>query len=371
MKKTICTLFAVLFLNFAAPAQAEPVWEQMEPSGTLPLQYATEFAVDLYDDGYALISITDGNRYLVVPEGVDVPQGLDADITVFRQPVENIYLAATSAMDLYRAIGGIDRIRFSCVQESGWHVPEAKQAMAEGKLIFAGKYSAPDYELLCSEDCGMAVESTMVYHVPEVVEMLEALEIPVLVERSSRETHPLGRMEWMKLHALILGKLEEAEALYDAELEALSPVLEQENTGKVVAFFAVNDDGTVTVRKSGDYLAKTISIAGGEYVFSDLGMDSDAQTTVTMDMESFYHAALNADVLICSSTMVGEMNTLGELLNRSALLADFPAFQQGNVWCTGSNLFQSTMGLGEFIQEVHRILDGTAPDEMQYVHRLK
>ena len=39
----------------------------------------------------------------------------------------------------------------------------------------------------------------MIYHTPEVKEQLEDFGVPVLVERSSYENHPLGRMEWIKL----------------------------------------------------------------------------------------------------------------------------------------------------------------------------
>ena len=48
--------------------------------------------------------------------------------------------------------------------------------------------------LLYSQGCGLALTSTMIYHNPEVKEQLERFGVPVLVERSSYESHPLGRM---------------------------------------------------------------------------------------------------------------------------------------------------------------------------------
>lgn len=36
---------------------------------SMPLDYAEEFAVDYYNDGYALITISNGTQYLVIPEG--------------------------------------------------------------------------------------------------------------------------------------------------------------------------------------------------------------------------------------------------------------------------------------------------------------
>lgn len=66
---------------------------------SLDLEYATQFSVDYYEGGYALISIADDGKFLLVPDGKDVPEELDENISVIRQPVDNIYLVATSAMD--------------------------------------------------------------------------------------------------------------------------------------------------------------------------------------------------------------------------------------------------------------------------------
>ena len=80
---------------------------------------------------------------MVVPEGKETPNDLAEEITVLQQPIENIYLVATSAMDLFRAIDGLDSIRLSGTDADGWYIEEAKEALEEGEMIYAGKYSAP------------------------------------------------------------------------------------------------------------------------------------------------------------------------------------------------------------------------------------
>ena len=70
-------------------------------------------------------------------------------------------------------------------------------------------YSEPDYEMLVDQDCDVAIESTMILHTPKVQEMIEDLDIPVFIDRSSYETHPLARTEWIKLYGAMLDKEEE------------------------------------------------------------------------------------------------------------------------------------------------------------------
>ncbi|MDO4307802.1 MAG: ABC transporter substrate-binding protein [Eubacteriales bacterium] len=339
---------------------------------SMELEYADQFAVDYYQDDYVLVSITDSGRFLLVPEGKEAPETLDEDITVIQKPVDHIYLVATSAMDLFCSLDALDEISLSGTNADGWYIAEAKKAMEDGNILFAGKYSAPDYELIVSEGCDLAVESTMIYHTPEVKEKLEQFGIPVLVERSSYESHPLGRTEWLKLYGALLGKEEEAEALFAEETENLEEVFQAKNTGKSVAFFYINSTGSANVRKSGDYVSRMIELAGGKYIFDDLGEDDNALSTVNMTMEEFYAKAKDADYIIYNSAIDGELHTMEELFGKSALLKEFKAVKEGNVWCTGKNLFQETTGLGKMIEDIHTML--TTEDEnlteLTYMHRL-
>ena len=67
---------------------------------SMELEYAKMFAVDYYQNDYALVTIADDGKYLIVPEGESVPEDMDKDITVLQQPIQNIYLAASAAMPM-------------------------------------------------------------------------------------------------------------------------------------------------------------------------------------------------------------------------------------------------------------------------------
>ena len=378
MKKTVkyLLLFSTMLLfacTFSVQAKEASSVSGLEYERSMELSYAEEFSVDYYKGGYALITIADSDKFLVVPEGKEAPENMEENIAVLKQPLENIYLVATSAMDFFVSLDGLESIRLSGTNENGWYIDEAKKALKDGSILFAGKYNAPDYELILGENCSLAVESTMIYHTPEVKEKLEQFEIPVLVERSSYESHPLGRTEWIKLYGVLLGKEEEAERVFKEQEKRMESVLSENNTGKTVAFFYITTNGLANVRKSNDYVSKMIELAGGRYIFENLGENDNALSTVNMQMEEFYAKAKDADYIIYNSAIDGELQTIDQLLEKSSLLKDFKAVKNGNVWCTGKNLFQESTGLGVMIEDIHKMLSGEGDSltELTYMHRLK
>ena len=336
----------------------------------MELKYAQCFHVFYYNDGYALIDIKDDGQFLVVPEGKEAPADMDKSIAVIQKPVSRIYLAATSAMALFNAIDGLNSIRLSGTQASGWYVDEAAQAMEDGKILFAGKYDEPDYELLINEDCDLAIESTMILHSPKVAEMIKELGIPVMIDHSSYESHPLGRTEWVKLYSVLLGKEKEATAFFDDQAKVIEDLSGFTNTEKTVAYFYINTDGSAVVRTSDDYIPKMIEIAGGRYIFPDLKNTEGTGSSVRLTMEEFYNQAVNADYLIYNASIDSPITSIDDLLAKSDLFADFKAVKDGNVWCTGKQLYQATDIVGELINDVHLMLTDGDEKDMTFLTRV-
>lgn len=346
-------------------------FDDLEVTGKMELSYAKQFGVDYLSDGCSLITLHDGARFLLVPEGQEPPAQVDKSITVLRQPIKNVYLAATAVMCLFDALDSLDTINMSGTKAEGWYIENARKAMERGEIIFAGKYSAPDYEMIVSKKCSLAIENTMIYHSPDVKDKLEAMGIPVLVELSSFETHPLGRTEWIKLYGLLTGKNELAKDLFVKQVAYLEEI-HAKNTGKTVAFFYVSSVGNAVVRKSGDYVTKMIELAGGNYIFSNIG-DDTAKGSINMNMERFYANAKDADFIIYNSSIDGEVKTLDELIGKCNLLANFKAVKNGNVWCTNKNLFQETTEFGQMISDMHRIFTGDLDDadKLNFLYRIQ
>ena len=327
-------------------------------AGSMDLAYAEGFSIDDYEGGYALIGVKDGARYLVVPEEMPVPEDLDPEIIVLQKPIRNVYLAASSVMALFDRLDALDAVRFSGTEADGWYVESAVEAMRAGDIVFAGKYSEPDYELLVKEDCGLAIESTMILHTPKVQEMLELLGIPVFIDRSSYEPHPLGRTEWIRLYGVLLDREAAADAFFDAQREKVEALADFPAADKKVAFFYITPDGAAVVRGSADYIARMIELGGGAYAFPEMGETESGRASVSITMEDFYAGAVDADYLIYNASIDGAVATLADLRAKSPLLADFKAVREGNVWFTGKNLYQATDIAASLIEDVHRMLNG-------------
>lgn len=392
-------------------------WAAIEPTGHMPLDYATEFSVDYYDD-FALITIGGTDRYLLISENAKAPADLDTDIIPIRKP-DTVYLAASAGMDYFRVLKALDTVRMTSTQAVNWSLPEVVQALDSEKMLYAGKYSAPDYELLLREGIDLAIESTMIYHTPETKEKIEKLGIPVLVDKSSYEPHPLGRMEWIKLYGLLLGKTDEADTFYNEQLASLTavpelskmlsstvPATREDSTSSTaqtsenstsdstqtpenatsgspqtpgtshdsptVAYFYITSSGYANVRSPGDYISQMIEMAGGSYAFADASVSEDsAKATMNMQMEAFLDRALVSDILIYSTSIDGEMHSAEELYKKAPMLKQSRAASAGNIWITGKNMYQQTTAVAQMMLELHSVITGEADEaEMEFLHRL-
>ncbi|MCR4821491.1 MAG: ABC transporter substrate-binding protein [Treponema sp.] len=369
-----------LTLLFFVSCQKEPGKSELPQisgftySRTLSLDYAKTFKIYDYEnssgESLSLISVYPSDFYLLLPEGFSIPEKLSSQIKVINLPVKNAFLSASSAMALISRINALPSLRFSAIQEKDWYVNEAVTAMKNGSLLYAGKYNAPDFELLMKENPSLAIESTMIYHAPQIYEKLESLGIPVFVDKSSYEESPLGRMEWVKLYGKIFGKEKEADSFFESEVSKIQDIIykKDENPAKKVAFFYITANGMLVIRGEDDYIVKMIEMAGGEYAFSKTRKSSSP--SVTISMEQFYSQCADCDILIYNSSIDNSLSSIDDLLSKSSLFADFKAVKKGEVWITGRYLYQASDRLGDMILDLHKIISGEE-GELYFLSKVK
>lgn len=363
----------MLLLTSCGAKKNSEISLDLEKTGSMEILYSDQFSADFYEGGYSLITIF-GDKYLLVPPEGEIPENTDG-LTIIKQPVDNIYLAASSAMDLFDGLGGLDSVAMTSTDSSGWSLPDIASAVDNGDITYIGKYNMPDYEALLECDCGLAIESTMIYHNPETKEKIQQLDIPVLVERSSYESHPLGRMEWIKLYGLLIGKYDEAEAYFNEKTAAFNELSGQDNVDenrKTVAFFYISSNGYVNIRKPGDYISKMIGLAGGRYIFNadDLNIEDDSLSTMNIQTETFYELAKDADIIIYNGTIEGRLDSIQQLVSKCSILSDFKAVKEGNVWCTEQNMYQKTTGAADMIMDMNHIFSDGTEENLTYLYKL-
>ncbi len=335
---------------------------------TMKLDYAKQFSVYRYKGGYSLIVIKQEGKFLLVPKGKSKPKGLSSKITVLRQPLKNVYLAATAAMSLICDVNGEDAVRMSSIRASEWSFETPKKLMDSRKILFAGKYSQPDYELLVKEDCDLALESTMIYHTPEVKNMIEKLHIPVLVDRSSYEDTPMGRMEWIKLYGVLLNRESEADKFFNAQ-EAKTKNLKK-GTSKTVAFFYISTDGKAVVRRADDYVPAMIKMAGGRYAYESVGKASTS-ISVPMNMEKFYDLTKDADIVVYNGSIDSSVTSLASLESKDPVIRKLKAVKNGNCWVAGSSMYQRPDQAGDIIVDFNTLIREKNPTGLRFMTKLK
>ena len=342
-----------------------------KPSGSAQLAHAKLFSIDTYQGGYKLICITGGERFLVVPAGKKAPSGLAADIAVIEQPADKAYLVSSALMCLVDAIGANDKIAMSGTKAEDCSVAGFKKKLESGKIAYGGKYSAPDYEAIAAAGCGLAIENTMINHTPDVKQKLQDLGLVVLTEHSSAEAEVLGRIEWVKLLGAVFGEEKAANKLYKQQEQRINQLQGDAPTGKTVAFFYISSNGAAITRKSGDYIAQMIGIAGGNYILdgTEEGQVS-SNSSVTLEMERFFAAAKDADVIVYNSTIDNSVSSLQDLLAKNSLLSEFKAVREGQVYITSADMYQQMTSTAAIIEELHGVLSGSPKASPQFIEKL-
>ena len=391
---------------------------------------AEYFRLSVYEDAsgakYQLLETAGGlHRYLIVPADAQVSnrksdhftaraseansankekKGDALELTVLQQPLTTTYVAASAVMAPLCDLGAVSQIRFSGLREEGWYVDEARTAMEKGSMLFAGKYSEPDYETLLREGCDLALESTMIYRSPEVIEKLSALGIPVYIDYSSYEPHVLGRLEWIRVYGALFGHEEKAQQWYASERDRIRAIQKDAETssgeasqsGKsteksetktsrnskneasstgtssgragtdttadlrpTVVYFYVNSSGQIQVRQPNDYIPELLELAGARYLAPDMSsLSGSRKNNVTVSLEDFYSSCRDADYLIYSATLDRPLSSIRELLGKNALFADFKAVKEGHVYTTDKDFYQLSDRMADFAEDVHRMLQG-------------
>lgn len=140
-------------------------------------------------------------KYLVVPENVEIPAGLDKETIVIQLPLKSVYSGADAISGIFEKLAIKDRIK-----------SQPKEDKDNKEIVAAGEFKDLNLKklikskcdlILLPEDCVKDKKARETFE--EMTEDLANLEVPVLVDRSEYEENDAAKAEWLKIYGILFG----------------------------------------------------------------------------------------------------------------------------------------------------------------------
>lgn len=159
-------------------------------------------------------NLYEGNvvKYLIVPEDVEIPAGLDKNVIIIQRPLEKSYIADEDILKLLKEYFEIDE-----------------------ELLMEGDAEDPDYKEIVKNKCNLAVLPSSVLEIEkdskekkdekeqllDLSERFATLQIPVFVDRMADEEKEEAKLEWLKIYGVLFDCEEKANEVYTEKLTEL------------------------------------------------------------------------------------------------------------------------------------------------------
>lgn len=213
-----------------AAAQTQQTESGYDEQGRPLAKTAHEITSELYQNNVI--------NYLVVPEGKELPAGLEKKYIIIRTPAKHSYIAANKAYYYMKQLDALGNVKTSGITKEYTKVKTIKKKIGK-KVKYAGGINNLNYRMLIHKKTDMAVLSGGVlprqmkgkltkkeqqaFKAANAKKMqklksqetgMTTLDIPVLIDRSNHEDK-LGNAEWIKVYGTIYGCEKQADAIYN------------------------------------------------------------------------------------------------------------------------------------------------------------
>ena len=170
-------------------------------------------------------------NYLLVPEGVEIPVGLEQDMIIVNLPANKTYAASKDILETMKDLDLLDNVAAVGMEKDDCSISEIADKM-EAKVAFGGLFGQPDLKALVKQETNLALlpaeflpmdkeaakEQEELFE--KVTEKFAMLGIPVIVDRSSQEKTDLAKLEWIKVYGVLYGCEDQMNNKFDAAVKA-------------------------------------------------------------------------------------------------------------------------------------------------------
>ncbi len=354
MRKTVFIICLILTFALAVGCNQGPEEEatdQVQVESVMELKYTQSFNVEYLEDGSKLITDGADRKLLLIENGKEVPKGYE-DIPIINIPIKSVVVTSETQGSMLKPSDAVGTIIGYTENINDWYIEELQENIEKGKVTFLGTGESPDYEKLKELAPDLVLLDA---GLQQVGDKLDAIGIPYIIDSSDWEADPMARMEWIKLFATFFNKEEDVIAYFDQGVEHLEKVKERvEGLEKPKVLWGFLFTGKAFVPYAGSYVGEHIKIAGGDYVFKDLGPDKPHTATITM--EEFYSGGQVADIYISSGPPSYNTST-NDIVDRSIpIMKDIKPIREDTVWCYQPWYYQVVDETPAMIEELQAIL---------------
>ncbi|MBL7853505.1 MAG: ABC transporter substrate-binding protein [Cyclobacteriaceae bacterium] len=275
------------------------------------------------DVTYPFPGARQGYRYLLVKRGDPVPAH-DTETQVIFTPVQRIVCTSTTHLPLLDYLGATQTL--VGFPTTDYISSEKMRARVDaGQVVDVGVDKGMDLEKLIALKPDVVMGYSMSSDLGQLKKIKE-LGIPVVTNAEYLEKHPLGRAEWIRFMALLMGKEEVADSVFQAieqaYLETAQQAAQQVKRPTVMSGVLYGDGWFLPGGKN--YAARLLADAGCQYLWA---ADS-TQGFLELSFESVYAQAREADLWIG----VANFKTLAELKATEPRYELFKPFRQQGVY---------------------------------------
>ena len=176
-------------------------------------------------------------NYLLVPEGVEIPVGLEQDMIIVNLPANKTYAASEDILETMKDLDLLDNVAAVGMEKDDCSISEIADKMEakdgeDAEVAFGGLFGQPDLKALVKQETNLALlpaeflpmdkeaakEQEELFE--KVTEKFAMLGIPVIVDRSSQEKTDLAKMEWIKVYGVLYGCEDQMNDKFDAAVKA-------------------------------------------------------------------------------------------------------------------------------------------------------
>lgn len=298
------------------------------------ISYAKGFSIATYETHHEIKvnapwpGSKDTLRYILYPKNSPKPL-IQKEAQFIGTPVGSVVVTSTTDIPLLEALK-IDTLLTGFPQTQYISSKKTKKRVLSGNIKELGNEQNLNIEALLSLSPELVI-SFLTTGKNANFKLLKESGIPIVVNGSWLEQHPLGRAEWIKFVAAFFNKEKEAQQMFDAikeNYEQSIKLVTQSQTSPVVLSGSLYKD-VWYVPGGNSYMARFYKDANFTYPWSE-----NQQTgSLSLSIESVLEKAKDAQFWITTKTL----NSLDDLYQENDRYQLFSSFQNKNVYSTFNN----------------------------------